>query len=111
VGASGRISHNAVPININKISDKIPDKFALGQNYPNPFNNQTKFTISIPERKTVEIKIYDISGKLVKVLLNSELQSGVYDITVNTDGLTSGIYYYNLFTGNFSETKKFVLLK
>ncbi len=87
----------------------------LHQNYPNPFNPVTKILYSIPNQSMVTLKVYDILGKEVATLVNEEKPTGSYKVEFDGSNLTSGIYLYKLTAsggaGNFTETKKLVLLK
>jgi len=99
-----------------KIINGIAESFLLEQNYPNPFNPGTKIRFDIPSLeggrgRMVTLKIYDALGREVAALVNEQLQPGTYEIDFDASHLTSGIYYYRLSAGNFSETKKMVLLK
>lgn len=93
--------------------------FNLLQNYPNPFNPETKIKFIISKKyfgtKTenfqTTLNIYDILGRKVKTLVNKILQPGIYDITFNAEMLSGGIYFYKLTVGEYSETKKMVLVK
>jgi hypothetical protein len=85
--------------------------FALFQNYPNPFNPSTNISYSIPRNGLVTIKVYDILGKEVAVLVNEAKEAGIYSSTFNASELPSGIYFYTLTSGNFTATKKLILLK
>jgi hypothetical protein len=106
-------------IGIQSISTEIPESFSLSQNYPNPFNPVTKIKFSIPnstpltplQRGTVSLKVYDINGKEVAVLVNESLQPGIYEVTFDGSGLTSGVYFYKLQAGEFSVTKRMVMIK
>ncbi len=109
---------SAVKINafygpITNIKDEILNitTFSLSQNYPNPFNPTTTITYSIPKSGFVKLTLYDIQGVEIKKIVNKEQQSGNYKIELNASYLPSGIYFYNLQSGGFSETKKLVLLK
>jgi len=91
-------------------------KFELEQNYPNPFNPSTKIKYSIPstvnhETSNVSLKIYDVLGNVVATLVNEDKSAGNYEIEFNASNLSSGIYYYRLVTGSFTDTKKMILLK
>lgn len=86
-------------------------KFHLHQNYPNPFNPSTSIEFEIPERGTVTLKIFDILGKEVTTLINSELLPGNHKIMFNASGLSSGIYFARLQSGSRQETRKIMLLK
>ncbi len=85
--------------------------FILYQNYPNPFNPQTVISYKIRARSNVVIKINDVLGKEISTLVNEEKNAGTYEVTFNGDELPSGIYYYKIIIGNFSDTKKMILLK
>jgi len=90
---------------------EIPFKYALYQNYPNPFNPVTKISFDIPEKNNVKIKIFDVLGKLVKVLLNETKDAGSYSVTFDGTNLPSGVYYYEIKAGNYTAAKKMALIK
>ncbi len=95
---------------------KIPTELILEQNYPNPFNPTTRITYSLPENSFVSLKIYDILGREVSTLVNSEIIAGTHTVEWNgTDSygnkVASGTYIYRLISGNFSSTKKMILIK
>jgi hypothetical protein len=92
-------------------NEKSATYYSLKQNYPNPFNPTTKINYSVPEYGLVTIKVYDLLGKEIATLINEEKNAGNYEINFNGIGLPSGIYFYKLSAGNFSETKKLVLMK
>lgn len=102
-------------ISIQPITTEIPDKFSLEQNYPNPFNPSTKIQFSIPnlgtDLRAVKLEIFDITGKQVKTLLNEVLNAGEYEIKFDGSKYGSGVYYYRILSGTFSETRKMVLVK
>jgi hypothetical protein len=85
--------------------------FELFQNYPNPFNPITKIKYQIPEQVFVTIKVYDVLGKEIATLVNEEKPNGNYEVELDAKELASGIYYHRITAGNFSQTKKMVLLK
>jgi hypothetical protein len=97
----------------------IPTEYSLEQNYPNPFNPVTTINYGIRERSMVELKIYDILGREVVVLINKEQNAGSYEVELNATKLSSGIYFYRLQAGDpstssgqsFIETKKMILLR
>lgn len=109
--------NNEVIINqpIDKITIKKLNKpvytFDLSQNYPNPFNPTTFITFTLPERMSVKLKIYDVLGNEIVTLINSELDEGKHTIKFDGTDLSSGIYFYKLFTGKFTDVKKMILLK
>lgn len=98
------------PLGIND-PNKIPSEFSLEQNYPNPFNPVTVIEYSIPKSAFVKIKVYDVSGREVKVLVNEQKSPGNYNITFTAEGLASGIYLYSIDAGDFKEVKKMSLVK
>jgi subtilisin family serine protease len=93
-----------------------PTDFALEQNYPNPFNPSTKIKFSIPKTSFTTLKIYDVLGNEVAILVNEEKTAGIYDVEFSAIGgdaytLPSGIYFYRMQAGNYVDTKKMILLK
>jgi hypothetical protein len=106
-------------IGIMPISAEVPKSFSLEQNYPNPFNPATKIKFAIPLLRgvsegrgvLVRLTIYDLLGKEISVPVNEQLISGIYEIEWNASNLTSGVYFYRLTAGGFSEVKKMILLK
>lgn len=96
---------------IKRLSSIIPGKFELKQNYPNPFNPVTNISFNIPSTEFISLKIYDITGKEVAGLLSQNLPAGEYNINWDATRFSSGIYFYKLTAGSFSEVKKMSLLK
>ncbi|MBS1517318.1 MAG: exo-alpha-sialidase [Bacteroidetes bacterium] len=90
---------------------EIPYAYELSQNYPNPFNPATKISYSIPASNTVTLKIYNVLGKEVLTLVNERQDAGSYVVVLNASDLSSGIYFYTLSAGEFTDTKRMVLLK
>ncbi len=88
-----------------------PLDFALSQNYPNPFNPSTTIKYAIPEASFVQLKVYDILGKEVVTLVNGQKAGGNHSVKFDATDLTSGIYFYIITSGNFTATKKLILLK
>ena len=103
---------------INNENDALTD-YSLGENFPNPFNPVTKIKFTIPSLSfplvsggnPVLLKIYDITGREVQTLVNQRLQPGSYEVMVDGSFLSSGVYFYRLTAGDFSETKRMVLVK
>ncbi|MFA7421588.1 MAG: T9SS type A sorting domain-containing protein, partial [Melioribacteraceae bacterium] len=91
--------------------DAIPVSFALSQNYPNPFNPTTKINYSLPKSGIVTIKLYDILGKEVGIIENGFKEAGNYKVSFDASRLASGVYIYKMVSGDFSATKKLLLLK
>lgn len=97
-------------IGIQQITSVVKE-FSLGQNYPNPFNPTTNIRFSIPKSEHVSLRVYDILGREVKALVNQNLTPGEYQVDFDATGLSSGMYYYSLRSGDFVDVKKMVLVK
>ncbi|MDF1611794.1 T9SS type A sorting domain-containing protein [Stygiobacter electus] len=109
-----RVYSLLVPKITTSIDDEdsyIPKSFIIFQNYPNPFNPLTTIEYSIPKSSFVTLKVFDILGREVATLVNEEKSLGNYKINFNGSSLSSGIYFYRLNADNFSEAKKFILMK
>jgi len=91
----------------------VPTSFSLKQNYPNPFNPSTIIEYELPVSGNVALKIFNVLGAEVAVLINEEKSAGSYEYEFSSENfnLTSGIYFYQLTAGNFAQTKKMVLLR
>jgi len=89
----------------------IPKEYSLLQNYPNPFNPSTTISFTLPVESFVNLKIFDVLGREVSSLVNEKKIAGHYSVTVNGSNWPSGVYFYRLQAGTFSETKKLILLK
>ncbi len=93
------------------MSPDIPVSFKLEQNYPNPFNPSTVIRYQLSERRTVRLTVYNASGQKIRTLVNTEQSRGRYRVGFRGDGLASGIYYYRLQAGTFTETHKMMLMR
>lgn len=91
--------------------NNIPKEFALNQNYPNPFNPSTKITYELQTTGNVHLVIFDVTGREIAVLVDQKQNAGRYEITFEGDNLPSGIYFYKIETGNWTASKKMILLK
>lgn len=89
----------------------IPNHFYLQQNYPNPFNPSTTIEYNIPKAELLTIKVYNVLGQEIKILFNEEKPAGSYQIKFDGSNLASGIYFYRIQAGDFSQIKKMVLMK
>jgi hypothetical protein len=104
---------------IINLTGEIPTQYSLSQNYPNPFNPTTKIKFSIPVETAplrggqylASLKIFDINGREVSTLVSESLQPGTYEVEWNAANFPSGIYFYSLKSGIFSETRRMILLK
>ncbi len=92
-------------------TSSIVKEFSLSQNYPNPFNPNTKINFSLPKGDYVSLRVYDMLGREVKVLVSENLTAGEYQADFDAKGLSSGMYYYSLRAGEYVDVKKMVLVK
>jgi photosystem II stability/assembly factor-like uncharacterized protein len=90
---------------------ETPHSFSLHQNYPNPFNPQTNIEYELKQVSPVILTIFDVNGKEVRKLVNTKQEAGVYRVHFQGSGLASGVYYYTLTAGSYTNTKTMVLLK
>ncbi|MDH3268939.1 MAG: YCF48-related protein [Ignavibacteria bacterium] len=113
VGLPGVILHTTNGGVITDVEEEINTvrEFVLHQNYPNPFNPSTNIRYQISERSFITLKVYDVLGNEVATLVNEEKSVGEYEVEFNGNGLTSGVYFYQLKTVKFIETKKMILLR
>lgn len=102
-GCSGAITNTG--------NNGTPVSFKLGQNYPNPFNPVTKISYALPKQGLVTLRVYDILGKEVATLVNESKTAGEYTVEFNASSLASGVYFYKLESGSFSDIKKLTLIK
>lgn len=98
-------------IKVNMISTQVPQNFKLYQNYPNPFNPSTIIKFDVQKTAFVKLKIYDILGRVVVVLVNQYLKVGSYEAMFSTPSLASGLYFYELTAEDYKDTKKMILIK
>ena len=99
------------PLTDVKENEIIPTTFSLSQNYPNPFNPSTTIKYDIPQTANVTLKVYDVLGNEITTLINENQTPGSYSVKFNAGNLSSGIYFYRIDTGSFSQVKKFILMK
>ncbi len=113
IGSNGTIlkTTNGGILGFENIGSTIPSGYRLSQNYPNPFNPTTTIEFDLPYSSLVKLIIFDITGREVEHLVNMELNAGSYKYTFEGNKLSSGVYYYKLISKDFSQTKKFVLVK
>ncbi|HAX49162.1 MAG TPA: T9SS type A sorting domain-containing protein [Ignavibacteria bacterium] len=103
--------NNSPLVGVQSVSSEIPVQYELSQNYPNPFNPVTNIRFSIPKEGFVTLKVFDITGREVRTLINEDLGAGKYNIDFSGADLASGVYFYRMETGSFSEVKKMILVK
>ncbi len=108
--------HNAhtlptIILGVREVSNSVPEQYSLAQNYPNPFNPTTTIQFSLKTGSRVELTVMNVLGQPVKTLVNEEVAAGTHEVTFDASTMASGIYFYTLRTGNFTETKKMILTK
>lgn len=116
MGAYGGPMRALLPFSITSVEETgtiVPDYYKLFQNYPNPFNPETTIKFSIPEKGLVSLKVYNLLGKLVAVVIDDEKERGTYLVNFNSDryNLSSGVYFYRLEADKYSTVRKLILLK
>jgi hypothetical protein len=100
-----------IPTDVDEDLTALPEQYYLFQNYPNPFNPSTTIKYSVPQSSNVVIKVFDILGNEIETLVNEEKPAGTYEIDFDARNLSSGVYFYKMTGGNYSETKKMLLLR
>ena len=106
------ISYSSITTSVKDLElEIISQHYSLNQNYPNPFNPSTRISYSIPSQSHISLKLYDVLGREVAILMNKEQPVGNYEVEFDASDLTSGVYFYRIQAGDFVETKKMVLMK
>jgi len=99
------------PVGIQPTSTNVPDKFSLYQNYPNPFNPATTIKFDIRTAVFTKLTVFDVLGREIQTLVNEELKTGSYSLVFDGSEYNSGVYFYRLASGDFTETKRMLLIK
>lgn len=110
-GAGSKTEINFALASVRREDGVSPDRYMLEQNFPNPFNPSTQIRFSLKRPGFVSLKIYDMLGKEVTTLVNQDLTGGTYTAQWNAEHVPSGIYFYTVTAGQFTETKKMLLIK
>jgi Secretion system C-terminal sorting domain len=112
VGAAGTIVKlTGIPVGIGNNNTTIPSEYNLEQNYPNPFNPVTSINFAIPKAGLVDLKVFDVLGREVAVVMNGYVPAGNHTAQFDASTLSSGVYFYTLTSGEFTSTKKMLLVK
>jgi hypothetical protein len=111
-----KICHATAPLNPSSgidefIDSALPQTFILNQNYPNPFNPTTVICYVLPVSSHVDLSIYNLLGHKIATLVSEKQPAGTFNVSWDASGLASGVYLYRLRAGNYSETKKLILLR
>ncbi len=112
-GPDGRIAkfNGDLPTAVLDRVSEIPQAFELSQNYPNPFNPSTTIQFTLARHTNVELKVFDLLGREVAILVDEALGSGTHEVVFDADDLPSGIYIYRIQTGEFVQARKLTILK
>jgi hypothetical protein len=102
---------DGITVSVEHVSAERPMNFWLSQNYPNPFNPETAISFQLSANSSVALRVFDVLGREVAVLVNEEKPAGVYRVAWDAASLPSGVYFYRLKAGSFVETKKMLLLR
>lgn len=107
------LDYLGVPSTITAIESgiELPSYYSLEQNYPNPFNSVTKIAYNLPQSEKVNLKIFDTLGREIITLVDEEKSAGSYNVNFNASHLPSGVYFYRLHAGKFSQVRKMIYLK
>ena len=89
----------------------LPGTYSISQNYPNPFNPETEIQYGLPTDGHVKLDVYDLLGKRVAVLVDEDQQAGFKSVRFDAKGLTSGVYYYRITAGRYTEVRKMLVLR
>ena len=110
--AQNLIEWLSIPVSVEEEeSEMMPASFELYQNYPNPFNPSTVIKFQVPNSSHVSIKVYDLIGREVAVLVDDIKEQGVYEINFDSKNLASGIYFYKMIAGDYTSVRKMNLLR
>lgn len=111
VGKNGAVYKYDASVGINIVSNSLPARFILYQNYPNPFNPATKIKFDVPHAEGVQLRIYDVTGREIRMLVNKHIGPGTYEAEWNAKSFSGGVYFCTLKAGDYIQTKKLMLIK
>jgi hypothetical protein len=103
--------HISLPVDVAEHSRNVPAEFSLLQNFPNPFNPSTTIQFALPRTGTTLLRVYNTLGMEVTTLVSGNLNAGTHTVNWDASGIPSGVYFYRLEAGEFSQTKKLILLR
>jgi len=108
---SGKVFRSAEPVMGVSASDELPTGYSLKQNYPNPFNPITNVSFVIGHSSLVSLKVFDVLGREIAVLVNENKQPGEYNVRWDAKEVPSGVYFYRLIAGDFVQTNRMILIR
>ncbi len=109
--AKAKWEHIRLLVGVEEEREEVPAAYKLAQNYPNPFNPSTTIRYAIPQAESVTLQVFDILGRHVSTSVDEVMPAGEQAVQFNASGLASGMYYYRMQSGRFSETRKLILLR
>ncbi|MBK9333886.1 MAG: T9SS type A sorting domain-containing protein [Ignavibacteria bacterium] len=107
----GKITFESGRFKRNNTATVTGNDITLNQNFPNPFNPSTSISFTLSSESPVKLSVYDIAGREVDLIINQNLQAGLHSYIWNAGNFSSGVYYFRLVSGDFSETKQMNLVK
>ncbi len=96
---------------VHSETGELPEKFVLDAAYPNPFREETRIGFSLPKRVDVRLEVYDVLGRRVLVLVDRKLPAGRYQVVFRPEGLASGLYFYRLKAGDFTQHRELIYVR
>lgn len=111
VGEAGKIIFLSGIVSVEPVNSEVPSRYSLEQNFPNPFNPETNINFSLPKNTFVKLKVYNSTGKLVSEVVNEYKSAGNYSVKFDASELSSGVYFYSIETEGFTQTKSMMLIK
>lgn len=111
-GTSGQgiYEYTFPPLNVGD-PNNLPTEYSLEQNYPNPFNPNTVIRFGVPSSSFVTVKVYNSAGREISTIVNEQKTAGWYEVPFTASGIASGVYFYKITAGSFTDTKKMILVK
>jgi hypothetical protein len=110
-GSCLRLRDSVLFLGVNNNNNNVPSEYALEQNFPNPFNPSTTIRYALPGSSNVTLKIYDMLGNEVRTVVNEFKHAGTYSVNFDASSLSSGVYFYKIVAGDFTDAKKMTLVK
>lgn len=108
---TGAVTFGGAGTAVGEPSDILPTSYALKQNYPNPFNPSTEIAFDLPSKSKVRLAVYNILGQEVTTLVNKDMVAGQHTVQWDGSGQASGVYFYKIEAGDYSQTRKMILVK
>lgn len=113
VGAviNGVVYGDTTVVSVEKVQKDIPQSFSLSQNFPNPFNPSTTIRFELPKASYIKLKVYNLLGEEVEILVDEFRSPGIYEIKWAPEGLSNGLYFYQIKANGFVESRKLLMVK